>query len=200
MSKFIDLASKRRSHYVVGKNVDYTVEEIADYIGKVALEVPTAFNSQTSRLVIVTGEANAKVWNIIHQTQKEVLPAEMYEYFKGLFEGSENNAFGTILFFEDREAIKANIPTNEERQEIYKEQNAANTQYATWLALTELDLGATLQHFNVGYKQGFDRSLREALNLPESWELNAQMPFGSIEAEANPKDKMPVDEKVLVIK
>ena len=67
-----------------------------------------------------------------------------------------------------------------------------------WLALAEMDLGASLQHFNVGYEQGFDKGTKEMFNLPESYEMLAQMPFGSVEQEAGEKEHIDADVQVKV--
>ena len=83
-------------------------------------------------------------------------------------------------------------------QEAYKQNNNANAQYAVWLALAEMDLGASLQHFNVGYEQGFDKGTREMFNLPESYEMLAQMPFGSVEQETGEKEHIDADVQVKV--
>jgi len=66
------------------------------------------------------------------------------------------------------------------------------------LALAEMDLGANLQHFNIGYEQGFDKGTRELFNLPDSYEMIAQMPFGSIEQEPRKKEFIDTDEQVKV--
>ena len=61
-----------------------------------------------------------------------------------------------------------------------------------------MDLGASLQHFNVGYEQGFDKATREMFNLPESYEMIAQMPFGSVEQEVGEKEHIDADVQVKV--
>ncbi len=59
-------------------------------------------------------------------------------------------------------------------------------EYATWLALTEAGLGASLQHYN----PLIDEAVAAAFDIPDNWRLRAQMPFGSIEAAASEKDMM----------
>ena len=120
----------------------------------------------------------------------------MWEMMSGVMVGAKD-AVGTVLFFEDRDAIDA-MPAQGARAESYKENNNAIASYAVWLALAELDLGASLQHFNVGYEQGFDKGSRELFNLPDSYELIAQMPFGSIEQEAGEKEHIDTEEQVKV--
>ena len=61
-----------------------------------------------------------------------------------------------------------------------------------------MDLGASLQHFNVGYEQDFDKATREMFNLPETYEMIAQMPFGSVEQEISEKEHIDADVQVKV--
>ena len=187
MSKYTDLQAKRRSTYVTGKNTDLSQEEISRAIREAAKNVPTAFNSQTSRLVVVFDDANERVWKEIYNVQKDVLDEATWGMMGPVIEGA-GQGVGTILFFEDRDAVKENIPADEHRQNLYKQDNSSNHQYAAWLTLAELGLGGTLQHFNIGYEEGFDKVIRDLLDLPESYEMIAQMPFGSIEQEYEAKD------------
>lgn len=199
MSNFLEIANKRRTQYMIGGEANHSIEEIAAELAKVVTASPSAFNSQTTRLVIVSEAANQKVWEIIDRTQKEILDEGMYNYFKGVFDTAKN-AVGTVLFFEDRQTLEEKVTTTPERRELYKEQNAAIAEYAAWLHLAELGYGANLQHFNIGFQQGFDRSIKEALDLPDHWELNAQMPFGPVIEPAQDLEKLSHEEQVRIIK
>ena len=197
MSPLSELVKNRRSQYAIGNNTDLTNEEIAERITQIVRDVPTASNSQTTRIAIVVGEENVKLWDHILDVQKDVMPEEMWGMMSGVMEGAKGGV-GTILFFEDLDAVEK-MPTSPARVEVYKQNNNANAQYATWLALTDLGLGGSLQHMNVGYEQGFDKSVKELLGLPERWEMQAQMPFGSIEGENEPKEYIADSERVVVI-
>jgi len=197
MSAFLDLVEDRRSIYALGTNSDLSKAEIEDRIRKVVKQVPSASNSQTSRVVVLFDEANEKFWDHIYDVQKDVLEGDAWDMMSGVMLGAKD-AMGTILFFEDLEAVEA-MPAPSTRQEVYKQNNAANVQYALWLALREMDLGASLQHFNVGYEQGFDKATKEMFDLPESYEMLAQMPFGSIEQEVDEKEHIDSDVQVRVI-
>ena len=197
MSSLSELVKNRRSQYAIGNNTDLTNEEIAERITEIVRDVPTASNSQTTRIAIVFGEENVKLWDHILDVQKDVMPEEMWGMMSGVMEGAKGGV-GTIIFFEDLDAVEK-MPTSPARVEVYKQNNNANAQYATWLALTDLGLGGSLQHMNVGYEQGFDKSVKELLGLPERWEMQAQMPFGSIEGENEPKEYIADSERVVVI-
>lgn len=174
-----------------------TASDVTAALNEVIPTVPSAFNSQGVRVVVVSGEKNQQLWDLIKGVQTEVLDAGTLNYMTPIMDGARE-AVGTILFFEDRDAVEAGIPGNAERRSVYKNHESANAQLTAWLALTELGLGANLQHFNIGYEQGFDRAIRELLDLPESWELVAEMPFGSIEAPAAEKEVIAAEEQVIL--
>ncbi len=197
MTDFKDLQKQRRSIYALGQNTDVSREEIVKQIREVVAEVPTAFNSQTTRYVVLFGDANEQFWTKIHEVQGQILDDETWAAMGPVIEGSKS-ALGTVLFFEDLEAVENGIPASEVRQKVYKQNNAGGGHYAVWLALTELGLGASLQHFNVGYDEGHDKEIREMFDLPDSYELLAQMPFGSIEQEPGEKEYISAEEEVRV--
>ncbi|WP_428910585.1 nitroreductase family protein [Niallia sp. Krafla_26] len=196
MSTFVELVEKRRSVYVLGTDSQYSKKEITDRIREVVKQVPTAFNSQTTRVVVLFDEANNKFWDHIYDVQKDILEGDMWDLMSGVMTGAKNG-IGTVLFFEDLDAAKK-MPTQGTRTEAYKQNNNANAQYAVWLALAEIGLGASLQHFNIGYEQGFDKATREMFNLPETYEMIAQMPFGSVEQEIGEKEHIDADVQVKV--
>lgn len=196
MSTFVQLVTKRRSIYALGTNSEHSKQDIEARIREVVKQVPTAFNSQTTRLVVLFDGANEKFWNHIYDVQKEVLQGDTWDMMSGIITGAKKGV-GTVLFFEDKKAVEE-MPAQGARQEAYKQNNNANAQYAIWLALAEIDLGASLQHFNVGYEQGFDKGTKEMFGLPESFEMLAQMPFGSIEQAPGEKEHIDTDVQVKV--
>ena len=56
-------------------------------------------------------------------------------------------------------------------------------QFTLWTALEDAGMGASLQHYN----PLIDGQVRAAWELPESWQLIAQMPFGVPTAPAGDK-------------
>lgn len=198
MSNFLDLLKKRRSIYGLGQNTDLSQDQIEKLIRDTVKQVPTAFNSQTPRVVVLFDEANKKFWDHIYDVQKDVLEGDTWDMMSGVMMNAKE-AVGTVLFFEDLDAVEQ-LPTQGDRTVAYKQNNNANAQYAVWLALAEVDLGASLQHFNVGYNEGFDKGTKELFNLPESYEMLAQMPFGSVEQEPGEKDHIDPNEQVKVFK
>lgn len=193
---FADLVHARRSIYEIGTNTDVTVDDVAATLRNITGRLPSAVNSQSTRLVIVTGEKNDAVWDMVHEDQKTALSPDMYEIFAPRFEQAKKG-LGTVLMFESRDAVES-MGLSPDRNELYKENNHGIAAFGVWLALTELGLGASLQHFNIGYEQGYDAKIREYLELPTDFEMLAQMPFGSIEEPGAQKPSIAPEEHVFI--
>ena len=102
MSPLSELVKNRRSQYVIGNNTDLTKEEIAERITQIVRDVPTASNSQTTRIAIVFGEENVKLWDHILDVQKDVMPEEMWGMMSGVtcftFMENQTTLITTSLF------------------------------------------------------------------------------------------------------
>lgn len=86
MTYFTDLQIKRRSIYALGKDLELSNQELIETIQGAVLNTPTAFNSQTSRVVILLNEESDAFWNEIAYSELEkVTPAEAFEATKRTF-------------------------------------------------------------------------------------------------------------------
>lgn len=76
--------------------------------------------------------------------------------------------------------------------------NQANgmLQLAVWSALRELKVGASLQHYN----PVIDERVKELFDIPSQYKLVAQMPFGGIVSEPDPKDKEDIEQRVSIVR
>ena len=76
MTYFTDLQTKRRSIYALGKDIELSNQELIETIQGAVLNTPTAFNSQTSRVVILLDEESDAFWNEIaySELEKEQFP------------------------------------------------------------------------------------------------------------------------------
>ena len=95
----------------------------------------------------------------------------------------------TILFFEDRsivEGLQKQFPTYHENFPTWSQHTSAMHQLAIWTMLEDKGLGASLQHYN----PLIDEDVRSTWHLPETWQLIAQMPFGTPVAEPGGKELM----------
>ena len=151
MTNFTDLQTKRRSIYALGKDVELSNQELIDTIQGAVLNTPTAFNSQTSRVVILLDEESDAFWNEIAYSELEkVTPADAFEGTKERLKGFAQ-AKGTILFYEDQDVVKGlqeQFPLYADNFPIWSEQGHGIALYATWLALAEKNIGMNVQHYN----------------------------------------------------
>ncbi|GAB3046228.1 nitroreductase family protein [Acinetobacter apis] len=183
---FITEIENRRTIYAIGNQVELSNEAIEDLIKKSIRLSPSAFNSQSSRAVILFDAAHEKFWGIVKEALRQIVPADK-------FESTDNklNSFaagkGTVLFYEDQDVVKGlqeQFAIYAENFPIWSQHSSAIAQFAVWTALSEQKIGASLQH----YSPVADEEVAKAFDVPANWKLNAQLVFGSIEAPAGEKD------------
>jgi predicted oxidoreductase (fatty acid repression mutant protein) len=190
---FNALQKQRRSIYNLGKNVALSKEKLNELIKETIRNTPSSFNSQSSRAVVLFGAEHEKLWNIVLDTLRKIVPAEAFAATETKVNNCFKAGFGSVLYFEDQsvvEGLQQKFPSYADNFPIWSEQSGGMAQYAVWLALAEVGLGATLQHYN----PIIDQAVAEAWDIPTNWKLRAQMPFGSIEAPAG--EKTYIDEEV----
>lgn len=187
----IEALKDRRSIYALGKNVTVPKEEISDIVKEAIRQSPTAFNSQSVRAVITFGDSSDRIWDIVEESLKKVVPADNFEATREKI-ASFRAGFGTILYFTETDTVhklEQDFPLYAENFAFWAEQGLGGAQQAVWQALAVAGIGANLQHYN----PLIDDAIKEAFDIPASWQLRAQMPFGSIEAPAGQKEFLPDD-------
>lgn len=195
---FLQLAEKRRSIYALGQEKVLTEDEVISLVQNMVKQCPTAFNSQSGRVVVLFGEQNQRLWNMVKDCLREKVSAEAFAKTEEKI-NSFAAGFATVLYFIDDEVTKdlqKKYPLYAENFPIWAEQANGMLQYMVWTALAEQNVGASLQHYN----PLIDEKLREIWNLPKSWRLRAQMPMGSIETAAGEKTYFPLEKRVLIFK
>ncbi len=187
---FVDIVKKRRSYYSINKDLGgVTEEEIVEMVEELTKATPDAYNMRSARAVVVFGEKHDKLWDTIYDTFGGKVKREKIDTFK--------NGYGTILFYIENKAVKASqdaLPSYAENFAIWSNQANAMLQYIIWIGLRDKGLGASLQHYN----PVIDENLAKMFDIPESWGLLAQMPFGGIEEEVDPKDPEDISKRVII--
>ena len=185
---FLDHIKQRRTIYAVGKNVPLTPEQIESVIKEAVNHSPSAFNSQTSRIVTLFGESHLQFWNVVRETLRKIVP-------EAAFEGTNTKinsfaaGYGTVLFYEDQDVVKSlqeQFALYADNFPVWSEHSSAIAQFSVWTALSEQNIGASLQHYN----PIVDAEIAEIFDIPANWKLRAQLVFGSIEAPAGEKTFM----------
>lgn len=185
MFDFFSLLKSRRSIYNLTNKTDYSEKEIISAIKYCLKHTPSAFNSQSARVIILFNQPYLKLWEVTAQRLKKFTPPQTFE--KTLEKiSSFSQGVGTILFFEEQHTIHAletKFSTYADRFQSWSEQSNGMLQFACWLMLTNMGLGANLQHYN----PVIDEDVQKMFNHPGSWKLIAQMNFGGIKKKPSKK-------------
>ena len=193
---FIKLISKRRSFYKLGKNLSIKNAELIKHLEQIIQNTPSAFNMQSARVVLLLGVNHQKLWDITKECLKKIVPADKFSATENKIE-SFAAAYGTILYFEEEQTIQKlqqDFPLYKENFPIWSQQANGMLQFAVWTMLIEQNIGANLQHYN----PLIDDAVKKEWNLPDSWKLIAQMPFGNIVEPAADKTFLPIKERLRI--
>lgn len=196
MRNFVEAIANRRTNYALGKNIPVSKEQVVETVQKLVHEVPSAFNMQSGRIIIATGENHDKIWNITMETLRKIVPAEAFGRTEDKIKGFAA-AYGTILYFDETAAVKnmqEQFPAYADNFPIWAQQANGMMQFAIWTALTDLGLGVNIQHYN----PLIDEEVKKTFGVPDSWQLIAEMPFGEALQAPNAITKLPIDERVKV--
>lgn len=177
-TSFIELIKNRRSIYAIGNNLSQSNDEIEKLIQEAIRHSPSAFNSQSSRAVILFGQSHHKFWNTVLEVLKTIIPAEAVSGTEQKIQSFAAGA-GTVLFYEDQSVIKSlqeQFELYADNFPIWSEHSTAIAQFAVWNVLAEQNIGASLQHYN----PIIDEKINTSFNIPAEWKLRAQLVFGSI--------------------
>ena len=188
---------ERRSIYALGNELPIAPQAIVNMAERVLLHTPSAFNSQSSRLVVLFGAEHQKLWDIAEKELRAAVGDGDFSGSKQKLDGFRASA-GTVLFYEDKnvtESLQEQFALYADRFPVWAQQTSAMHQYAMWTELRTLNVGANLQHYN----PLVDEDVAKAFSIPDSWELVAQMPFGNIVEPAGKKTYQPVNERMKVL-
>ena len=182
---FLNQIKQRRTIYAIGRDLSLDQAKIEEIIKDAIKHSPSSFNSQSSRAVILFGDSHVKFWTIVLETLRKIVPAEAFEGTSGKINSFIAGA-GSVLFYEDLSVIKAlqeQFPLYADNFPVWSEHSTGIAQFATWTALAEAGIGASLQHYN----PIVDEEVAATFDVPAVWKLRAQLVFGSIEAPAGEK-------------
>ena len=194
---FNTLIQQRRSHYEYAKSTisDQTLIQLTKDL---LSTTPSAFHSQSQRIVLLLGEKHDTFWDLVLERLRYEVPEEKFPRTHAKIQGLKNGQ-GTFLFYDDTDVTKQmeeRFPLYGESAQLWAYESNAMLQYATWLGLTQLGLGASLQHYN----PLIDQVTQDAFQLPAQWKLIAMMPFGSAVDIAKTKISQPVEDRMILKK
>lgn len=188
MNQFLESSKARRSIYAINRDVKSSAEHIEALIKDAIKLAPSSFNSQSSRAVILLGASHEELWNITEEALRKIVPAEHFKTTADKI-ASFRAGFGSVLFFEDETTIQAlqeKFALYKDNFPIWAQHSTGIAQFSVWTALANEQIGASLQHYN----ELIESEVKSKWNIPSSWKLTAQMPFGGIASPAGDKTFM----------
>ncbi|KRW61142.1 nitroreductase family protein [Pseudomonas sp. TTU2014-080ASC] len=188
---FIDAIKTRRTQYALGKELPLPQAEVTALIQEAIKLSPSSFNSQSSRAVILFGAESDSFWEIVKDELRKIVPADAFAATEGKINSFAAGA-GTVLFYEDQDVItglQKQFALYADNFPVWSEQGSGIAQFSVWSALASAGIGASLQHYNPLP----DAAVAAKWNIPASWKLRAQMPFGA--NKAGFADKTFIDDK-----
>lgn len=198
MKDFTEYVKNRRTYYGISKDIALPIERIEDIVYQAVQYAPSAFNSQSARLVLLLGAEHDRLWDLTKQELRKVVAADNFAPTEQKI-NSFANGFGTVLYFEDMavvEGLQNQFPLYKDNFPLWSHHSSGMLQFIIWTALEAEGLGASLQH----YAPLIDDAVKSAWNIPDNWKLIAQMPFGKPTSEPGPKEFQPLENRVKVYK
>lgn len=192
-----EIISARRSIYDLGRNIEIGDEDIIEIIEDAVRYSPSAYNSQTQRVVVMFGHDHEAVWDITEAALRAKVGDQRYAGKTEEKINSFKSAYGTVLFFDDMtKTMEAGnrYPSNVGNFPFWAQQSNGILQYAVWIMLRDVGIGASIQHYN----PLIDSKIRERWDISSDWKLLAQMPFGSIESEPEERNQVDMDERIKI--
>jgi predicted oxidoreductase (fatty acid repression mutant protein) len=185
----LDTLKKRRTIYQLNKNMPVSDEEVIQVINDVTELTPDAFNMKSARVIVAMNDNHDALWDVIYDAFEGKVSKEKIQTFK--------DGYGTVLYFIDDQVVEnlqEQFALYADNFPVWAQQANGMLQYGIWNALADLNVGASLQHYN----PVIDKAVKEMFNVPEHYRLIAQMPFGGIVQEAESKEKEDITQRVKV--
>ena len=180
----------RRSYYDIGKDIPVEKGEVAALVERLTELVPDAFDMKSSRVIVLFGEKQDLLWNTIYDVFDGKVPRKKIDGFQA--------GAGTVLYFYDENVVRqmqSQFPLYADNFPGWAVQSSGMLQLSIWAGLRELGIGASVQHYN----PVIDEAVHKTFDVPASFKLIAQMPFGSILSEPETKDAEDISKRVRIL-
>lgn len=195
---FYQAVHNRRTNYTITDKSSVSDARIEEILRELVQYTPSAFHSQTSRVLLLLGAQHKKLWDTVMQTLSALVHPEAFATTEAKI-NSFAAGYGTILYFEDQDVVASlqeKFPLYKDNFPNWSQQSSAMLQYNVWTALSLEGLGVSLQHYN----PIIDQQVATEFAVPTSWKLIAQMPFGISSAQPGPLEYNNLESRVRVLK
>lgn len=195
---FYSAIADRRTFYNISKESVVSDEKIKEIIEKAVKHTPSAFNSQSARVILLLGNSHDKLWDMTKEALRKIVPSEQFGSTEDKI-NSFKNGYGTILFFEDIsviESLQSQFPLYKDNFPIWSQQASGMHQFVIWTGLEIEGFGVSLQHYN----EVIEQEAKKEWSIPSNWKMIAQMPFGKPTKEPDEKQFNPLEDRIKVFK
>src|SRR5690606_6768024 len=130
----LNIIKNRRTQYALGKNIELSQTEIEALVREAVREAPSAFNSQSSRVVILFNEEHQKLWDLVKDTLRPLVTADQFPATEAKVDSFAAGA-GTVLFFEDENVIsdlQEQFALYADKFPVFSQNSAGIGQFAVW--------------------------------------------------------------------
>ena len=79
-TNFLEAVANRRSIYALNKNSPISDARIEEIVTQLVKDVPSSFNSQSARLVLLLKDEHDKFWDIVRDVLKAIVPEAQWEH------------------------------------------------------------------------------------------------------------------------
>lgn len=200
MSKpFWDAVKDRRSIYGLSAEKIVAEERIEEIVRDAIAYTPSAFNSQSTRIILLFGGHSKKLWRLTVEALRAVVGEAGIAETKAKIDTQFASGYGTVLLFEDQsvvDGLMSQFSAYADFFPIWSQHANAMHQLVIWTALEAEGLGASLQHYN----PLIDDAVRKEWDVPTGWKLVAQIPFGKRLEEPAAKEISDIDARLKVFK
>ncbi|XAO26521.1 hypothetical protein I312_105358 [Cryptococcus bacillisporus CA1280] len=179
---FFEAVTARRSYYNLTNKSTLSNAQLQEIVEKSVKYVPTSFNGQQSRAVLVAGSKHNELWDKITETHLRTLKGDkgQEEFWANKIRDQYRAGYGTVIFFEDQDIVNgfsAKMPAFSQAFPIWSENSAGILQYITWTALAAEGHGASLQHY-AQYSAETQAAITELVDVSPNWKVTGLLPFG----------------------
>ncbi|MBP9028001.1 MAG: nitroreductase family protein [Aminivibrio sp.] len=196
MKDFFAAVKDRRTHYGISRVSPVSDDRIKEIVRFAVKHVPSAFNSQSGRAVLLLGKSHDEFWSMVKESLRKIVPADKFAPTEEKIDGF-GSGYGTVLFFEDSRPVKKlqeQFPTYAAHFPMWSDHSSGMLQYIVWAGLESEGFGTSLQH----YAPVVEEDVRKKWDIPAEWRLIAQMPFGVPVAGPGEKEFLPLEDRVWI--
>lgn len=194
---FLSALVTRRSVYQLSNDSTISDQRIEEIIKHVLSVAPSAFNTQSTRIVVLHKDQHRKLWDIVKASVAPLVSGEQATMTNKKIE-SFQSAYATVLFFEDPSPYEplAAFKLYADKFESWRDQTNGMHQILVWTALALEGLGSNIQHYN----PLIDTEVKKTWGIEQNWGLLAQLVIGKPIGDAPAhKDKKPIGDRYKII-